>query len=218
MTLSLVRPWLDFDLGQDHSVLSWAINRPGFCVSRHITWREVRDAEFTFDFDVDGWLATELTKTKRDRHVVLLTSRDVGSYETCSHRIEDITAKAVVTVGLSNGERVGTRRQGQRMQYGTVNIALQLSCHLSQGAMLEAISIIAQARTAAILDHGPTLDGIGKITGTGTDCIALACPLSDGHPPNDYAGLHTATGEAIGYSVYNAMTAGITTWSREVML
>lgn len=216
MTLSLARPWLNFDLGQDHSILSWAINRPGFCVSRHISWREVRDADFTHDLDVMAWLKNELAATKREDHVVLLTSRDVGAYETCSHQIEGITATAVVTVGLSNGERIGTRRQGQNLNYGTVNIALQLSCDLSQGAMLEAISIITQARTAAILDHGPQLDGIGKITGTGTDCIALACPVSNGQP-HDYAGLHTAIGEAIGYSVYHAMTAGITTWKQEVM-
>ena len=217
MTLSFARPWLNFDLGQDHSILSWAINRPGFCVSRHISWREVRDADFTPDFDVLAWLNNELSATKRKDHVVLLTSRDVRAFETCSHKVEDVTAKAVVTVGLSNGERIGLRRQGQRMQYGTVNIALQLSCGLTQGAMLEALSIIAQARTAAILDHGPILEGIGKITGTGTDCIALACALS-AEQPHDYAGLHTPIGEAIGYSVYHAITAGITTWSQEVML
>lgn len=215
MTVTLARPWLQFDLGATHNILSWAINRPGFCTSDRITWREVRDEDFTPDFDVDKWLGRELAQNAREEDVVLLTSRDVSAYETVTTRVEEIEAQSVVTVGLSNGERVGARREDQALTYGTVNIALRLSCPLSQAAMLEAISIITQARTAAIIDHGPTLNGIGKITGTGTDCIALACPL--GMESAAFAGLHTAIGEAIGASVYQAMCLGIATWKQEVM-
>ncbi|MBS0240182.1 MAG: adenosylcobinamide amidohydrolase [Proteobacteria bacterium] len=79
---------------------------------------------------------------------------------------------------------------------------------LSNGAALvEAITIAAQARTTAILDSRVSRSGV-VITGTGTDCIVVSAPLGGSVR---FAGLHTAIGEAIGASVYRAMRDGIAT-------
>jgi adenosylcobinamide amidohydrolase len=48
------------------------------------------------------------------------------------------------------------------------------------------------------------------ITGTGTDCIAIAAPF--GEDPLPYAGKHTAIGEAIGACVHRAVADGISDW------
>lgn len=50
----------------------------------------------------------------------------------------------------------------------------------------------------------------GLATGTGTDCVALACVPGAGR----YAGLHTAVGEAVGAAVRQAVTAAAADWLR----
>ena len=45
-------------------------------------------------------------------------------------------------------------------------------------------------------------------TGTGTDCVALACDPGEGR----YAGLHTAAGEAVGAAVLAAVAEGVRAW------
>ena len=77
------------------------------------------------------------------------------------------------------------------------------------GALVEAVSIAAEARTAAILDIGHPPAG-PAITGTGTDCIVVTAPC-DGEP-EPWAGLHTAVGEAIGAAVYAATREGAEEW------
>ncbi|WP_295045296.1 adenosylcobinamide amidohydrolase, partial [uncultured Paracoccus sp.] len=116
----------------------------------------------------------------------------------------------VATVGLGNAERVGHRRgqqEGQRQGYGTINIALLIDAGLTDAALIEALSIAAQARTLAVLEAGVILPS-GPATGTGTDCIAVACdPGGLAH-----AGLHTALGEAIGRAVCDAVGQGASDW------
>ena len=62
---------------------------------------------------------------------------------------------------------------------------------------------------AIFIGGGVTREGV-VVTGTGTDCIALACPtVGDADP---HAGLHTAVGEAIGHAVLDATRAGVAGW------
>jgi adenosylcobinamide amidohydrolase len=209
--VALDRPWLLFDLGTDMQVLSWAINRPGFVTARRILWREVRNADLPRDMDVPGWFASELAARGATDGVAFLTSRDVTSFEQATASVEGIAAHCVATVGLSNAERVGQRVDRTGTDWGTINIALRLSEGLTQAGLVEALSIAAQARTAAIIEVGLPLP-TGIATGTGTDCIAVAAPVGS----NVYAGLHTAAGEATGAAVYRATLAGAQRWMTEV--
>ncbi|NVK59782.1 MAG: adenosylcobinamide amidohydrolase, partial [Rhodobacteraceae bacterium] len=58
--LHLSSPWLDFDLGAEMPVLSFAPHRGGFARARRILWREVRNEDLAEDFDALRWLGTEL--------------------------------------------------------------------------------------------------------------------------------------------------------------
>ena len=78
--------------------------------------------------------------------------------------------------------------------------------------MIEAVSIATEARTAAVLDLGERRKGVA-VTGTGTDCIAIAAPLGDDAAV--FAGKHTAIGECIGAAVYKATAEGIRTWQTD---
>ncbi|WP_338091677.1 MULTISPECIES: adenosylcobinamide amidohydrolase [Phaeobacter] len=84
---------------------------------------------------------------------------------------------------------------------------LRLSEGLTHAGLIEAMSIAVQARTAAVMEAGIVLPS-GTATGSGTDCVAVAAPA--GATP--YAGLHTATGEAIGKAVYQAVHLGALEW------
>ena len=213
--ITLSPPWLAFDLGRDHQVLSWSVNRPGYQTARRILWREIRNADLPQGMDVGKWLAGELAAYGDSDAICLLTSRRIDRHVLRDAREGDVTAQALATVGLSNAERVGHRmdRAGRDWNrdlgatFGTINIAVKLNHSLSQTGLLEALSIATEARTAAIMDAGHRLP-IGLATGTGTDCIAMAAPVG----ADDYAGLHTDTGIALGRAVYDAVLQGAQDW------
>ncbi|QBY01865.1 adenosylcobinamide amidohydrolase [Rhodophyticola sp. CCM32] len=207
--ITLSRPWLTADLGQEMRVLSWAPHRPGLAIARQVIWREVRNQDLTKGLDATAWLARELTGIGQTDAVAMLTSRNIEKYTFAEARSGAFQASCLATVGLSNAERVGYRQPALAAGYGTVNLLVTLSHGLGMPAMTEALSIATQARTAAILTHGPGLPE-GPATGTGTDCIALACPPGD----MAYAGLHTEPGEVIGRVVYDAVSEGTRVWMK----
>lgn len=207
MTVVHAAPWLNFNLGAEMQVLSHAPHRPGFVTARRILWREVRNADLPPRLDARDWLAQQLAKREATDAVCFLTSRTVSSYVRRAASVATTRAVAVATVGLSNAERVGTRLDRSGQEWGTINIAVRLNRGLTPEAMIEALTIIAQARTAAVIDAGIDLP-TGRATGTGTDCIAMAAPRG----PADYVGLHTDIGEAIGNATYDAVLAGARDW------
>ncbi|WP_323779776.1 adenosylcobinamide amidohydrolase [Leisingera sp.] len=205
--VTLERPWIEFDLGAEMRVLSWAVNRPGLVTARRILWREVRNSDLPPGLDVREWFAAELFARSGEDAVAFLTSRDVRRYCEATAEVEGICAHAVATVGLSNAERVGSRIDYSSRNWGTINVAVHLTHGLTHAGLIEAMSIAVQARTAAVMEAGITLPA-GAATGTGTDCVAVAAPAG----ANPYAGLHTATGEAIGKAVYQAVRIGALEW------
>ncbi|MEM8792492.1 MAG: adenosylcobinamide amidohydrolase [Pseudomonadota bacterium] len=211
MKTTLDPPWLVADLGAPHRVASWALNRPGLTTARRIVWREVRNADLPVDLDAGAWFGRELDGAGHAEAIGFLTSRSVARFTRARVEVEDAVAEAVATVGLSNAERVGSR-QARPAFVGTINIAIAATQALSDGALLEAINIAAEARTAAVMTHGPELAGL-PATGTGTDCIAVAAPLTG--TPAAHAGKHTAIGEAIGRAVLDAVSRGVQDWMNE---
>ncbi|WP_138934176.1 adenosylcobinamide amidohydrolase [Roseovarius arcticus] len=217
--LTLDAPWLEFDLGADMQVLSWAINRPGMVIARRILWREVRNADLPADLDVEAWLHGALEARGALDAVTFLTSRDITFHHVAEVQVEGVSAIAVATAGLSNAERIGYRMDRSGQNWGTINVALRLDAGqgashpagLTEAAMIEALSIAASARTAAVMDAGLDLPK-GRATGTGTDCIAVAALRGT----VSYAGMHTALGEAAGRAVYDAVHAGAAEWMQTV--
>uniref|UniRef100_UPI003B515E0E adenosylcobinamide amidohydrolase n=1 Tax=Roseovarius indicus TaxID=540747 RepID=UPI003B515E0E len=206
-TVTLDRPWLEFDLGREMQVLSWAVHRPGLVRARRILWREVRNADLSEELDVEAWLAEELAARGAGDAVTFLTSRDIRAFTRATATAGATEAQAVATVGLSNAERVGHRVDRTGHDWGTINVALRLNRSLTEAALLEVMSIAVEARTAAVMDVEMPL-GPGRATGTGTDCVAVAA--FEGR--ERYAGLHTDIGEAAGRAVYTAVLDGARHW------
>lgn len=210
IAVTLDRPWLVADLGAPRRILSFAPWRPGFQTAARIVWREVRNADLTPGFDAESWYAAELAAAGQADAVGMLTSRDVGKHDLVVTEVEGLRAACLATVGLGNAERIGARLGRVLMDWGTINIAVLIEAPLSDAALLEAFSLAAEARTAAVLSVGlSTPEGLA--TGTGTDCITVAAD-----PGNiAYAGKHTAIGEAVGRAVFAAVQAGAARWMAE---
>lgn len=199
-----------FDAPQ--TMLSWSITKPGFQVARRAVWREVRNADLPPSEDPLVSIRRMLADAGLDDAVLLVTSRDIRRYHLAQSRVEGVTATVLATVGLSNGERVGSRCSEPVWLPGTINILAHVSQPLSEAALIETVSIVTQARTAAIM--GAKVERAGVIvTGTGTDCIVVAAP--EGESRAHFAGLHTAIGEAVGDAVSCAMREGVAVWQAD---
>lgn len=211
-TLASAPPYLTVTFPAPQTMLSWSITHPGFTPASRVVWLEVRNKDLPPEIDALAFLTDKLKSAGFTDSPALITSRDISQHHLAQTSVDGVTATCLATVGLSNGERVGQRSTEPVPTPGTVNMLVHLSCAMTDAAFLEALSIAAEARTAAILDAGIKRDGIA-ITGTGTDCIVLAAPQSG--EATAYAGLHTAAGETIGKSVYDAMRAGIDVWEKD---
>lgn len=207
-------------------MLSWSLNRPGFTAASEVAFVEVRGRDLPADVCPHDLLARRLADGGVPDAVGLMTSRDIRCHHVAVRAVEEVSAACLVTAGLNNGERVGARvalpwldlpdrdppdtsLPGHAL--GTVNILAATSHPLSEGALLEALSIVTQARTLAILEAGYVREGAeGPVTGTGTDCIVVSAPQEGA--PLAYAGLHTAMGEALGAAVLAASRAATAEW------
>lgn len=207
IAVTLDRPWLVAALPRPMRTLGWAPFGAGFRTAAQVVWREVRNADLSPDFDVDAWFAAEMAA--RPGAVGLLTSRDVGTWRAGHATVEGITAHAVVTLGLSNAESVGRRLPWHPADYGTINLLVATDAGLTEAAQIEALSIAVAARTAAVIDAGLTL-ATGTATGTGTDCVVIACDPGEAR----HAGMHTAAGEAIGAATRAAVATAAGEWVR----
>ncbi|EGJ20866.1 hypothetical protein RSWS8N_02270 [Cereibacter sphaeroides WS8N] len=207
--VALERPWLVARLPGPMRVLSWAPHRPGLVIADRVVWREVRDADLGPGFDAERWLAAEMAGRDLGAAVGMLTSRTLDRHHLAEASAEGLRAACLATVGLGNAEAVGRRLVPERA-LGTINLLVTVEAELSEAAQLEALSIAVEARTASVLEAGLVLP-TGRATGTGTDCVALACHPGAGR----YAGLHTAAGEAIGSAVCAAVGLGSRIWMQE---
>ncbi|MGP1356846.1 adenosylcobinamide amidohydrolase [Roseicyclus sp.] len=203
-------PWLTARLPAPMRALSWAPYRPGFATTDRVIWREVRNADLTETFDALGWLAGALHARGEGDAVGLLTSRDLAQFRLESACSDRTSATCLATVGLTNAERVGQRRHVPSAGHGTINLLAVTDAPLSDTGLVELLSIATEARTTAVMEHGPDLPG-GRATGTGTDCIVVAAPPGE----TAYAGLHTEVGEAVGAAVHRAVSAGVRDWMAE---
>ncbi len=209
----LQRPLLVARFARPQRMVSWSLNRPGFVVADTVAWLEVRNADLTPEADPLAWFLNRLKASALEQAVGMMTSRDVACHHLVLRQVDDVRAACLVTLGLNNGECVGARFPLTAYSTGTVNILAAVDHPLTDGALLEASSIVVQARTRAIVDIGFTRPGNDEaVSGTGTDCVVMACPQAPLAEQCPYAGLHTATGEALGAAVRAAVRAAGVEW------
>jgi len=187
--------------------LSWAITGGGFCHTRLVAWFHVRYEELGPGRDAAHLMRTRLREEGLSGAVGLMTAAYLDGYEDVQASEGQTLVRSIATVGLSNALAIGdppTAHNGA----GTVNLLCHIHVPLSRGAMVEALSLATEARTAAFMETGvkSTCSGRGA-TGTGTDCIVITAPLGRGG--ERYVGKHTPIGSLVGRTVKEAVLRGI---------
>lgn len=211
--IRIARPLLVASFSAPQATLSWAMTRPGFDTATRVVWFEVAREDLTLDVDPQSLLESRLEQEGLTEAVAMMTSRDVRSARSATARSGEVVAQCVATVGLNNAERTGALAAPvERAGHGTINLLAAVSIPLGQAALVEALSIAAEARTAAVMDLDWPVAG-GVATGTGTDCVVMAAPEGEGGA--SYAGLHTDVGRAIGAAVYEAVAQAGREWIEE---
>jgi adenosylcobinamide amidohydrolase len=210
------RPILALRFAEPQRMLSWSITRPGFATAPSVAWLEVGDADLPIGRDPVEMLEGRLAEADLAEAVGLMTACDVRAHRILQETIDGVTATVVTTVGLGNGEFVGRRHCAPRPDGiphpGTINTFVHVSAPLADEALVETITIAAEARTVAVLET-TFRRGTEMITGTGSDCMVIAAPLGGGV---HYAGLHTAVGEAVGSAVMQVTRGAASRWFREM--
>ena len=203
-------PLLIAALDGPHRILSSAPLRGGLTQARAVAWLQVRDRDLPPELDPIALLRDALTAGAVPEAVGMMTGRSLRYVHTAERCVEGLRASAVVTVGLSNALRVGDP-PGPGPAVGTINLLLRLSIPLSDAALVEAVALAAEARTAAVLESGwASSRSAAPATGTGTDCIAIAAPL--GPDPAPWCGKHTAAGSALGAAALTAVEEATALW------
>jgi adenosylcobinamide amidohydrolase len=205
--------WLVARFDAPHAVASWAVVGGGLGETLSVAWRHVEEHELRPPTDAAQWLKARMRENALHGAVGLLTSRRLDRWVQAEHVAGAVAANCVATVGLGNALRAGDP-PGPYARIGTINILCRVDFALAPAALLEALAIATEAKTAAILESGVASGRSGQpATGTGTDCIVIACPRAQARA--SYAGKHTDVGAAIGAAVLDAVRAGALAWKAE---
>ena len=145
--------------------------------------------------------------------VGMMTAAYMDTFRLVKESMQGVEISVLVTCGLSNARRVGDRAEyrvmaAQEEEIGTINIIVLTSAILTDAAMVEALMIATEAKTAALQETAVLSPVSNKIaTGTGTDAIAVV----SGQGPElvAYCGKHVLFGETLGSLVFDAVKESI---------
>jgi adenosylcobinamide hydrolase len=119
----------------------------------------------------------------------------------------DAGAQAVVTVGLS-APAWAAAPDGDLREFrpGTINTVVRVPVRLSDAALVNAVSTVAEAKAQALIDIGV------DATGTASDAVCVVC-APDG-PSEAYGGPRSTWGARIARAVHTAVRDGGRAWLR----
>ena len=203
-------PWLIARFADRQRMVSWSLNRPGIVELDTVAWLQVSDADLLLGVEPLAYLDRRLAEQGLADAVGLMTAREIQHHHFASSGARGVVVEALVTLGLTNGVKLDASGHPNDDQIneavGTINTLVAVSCPLTDGAILEAMSVATMARTAALLADQ------GRIVSTGTDCIVVACPI--GSTNDSFAGLHTVIGQHITSSVFRVTREARAEWER----
>ena len=144
--------------------------------------------------------------------VALMTAVSLKHLVTLREESSGIWVEGFFTVGVSNAVRAGEpngaiERDAESSTLGTINIILITNARLAIPAMVGAVQVATESKTATLLAESvPSWTGGHGATGTGTDAIVMV--NGDG-PACRYSGTHTTMGELIGRVVARGVLSGL---------
>lgn len=229
----VIQDTLVIDLGSTHRVLSSAPSRGGLVKARSILNHQVaanpvvrqsehagKPARRVTWSDPARYLGVRASELKVKSPVVgLMTAVSMTRVVALREESNGIWVKCFCTVGVTNAVKAGEpafhtgsgRRCGSP---GTINIILVTNAVLSVPAMVGAVQVATESKTAVLLEQAiRSWTGRHVATGTGTDTVVVACRLHGG-PRLHYSGTHTMIGAMIGRVVGRCVRTGLTRAAR----
>jgi len=209
--------YIKVDFEENMNFLSWAILNGGFKQGKKVYWARVENKNLPIHLDPKDVLKERMENDNFKKSVGFLTS---AKLDHVTHEFEergDLKVEILTTVGMGNALRVGDPAKN-RIRVGTINILLAVNKPMSINAQLEAMNIIAEARTLAVLEENIMSKKTNlPSTGTGTDCTVVASKLKEKITEEElvYSGKHTVLAELIGKCTYSAIRSGIQKWKRD---
>ncbi|NRB41289.1 MAG: adenosylcobinamide amidohydrolase [Pseudomonadales bacterium] len=147
----------------------------------------------------------------------MMTAASMNSVRVAQVHSGDVLFTLCVSCGLGNARRVGDKADVAEFQsqhtekQGTINLVLMVNKPLSPAAMVEAISMISEAKSAVLQQLSVKSPISGLIaTGTGTDCSVVICPeKNDTDTEIAYLGKHLHLGQQLGRLVMAAIASAV---------
>ncbi|WP_454061206.1 adenosylcobinamide amidohydrolase [Candidatus Nitrospira salsa] len=169
--------------------------------------------DFSREKDPSRYLG-ELAKRLKvhGRCVGLMTAVDMRCLVLQRVEAEGLWIEGFFTVGVSNAVRAGDAIVTQlptktEIKIGTINIILITNARLSSAAMVCAVGVATESKTAMLFSEDiKNMSGTHVATGTGTDVVAVA---SGQGPFCRFSGTHTKMGELIGRVVSQGIKKGL---------
>lgn len=128
--------------------------------------------------------------------VGMLTGVDVADVVAA----DDDGVRVHATVGLGAPIQAASSETGFGHRAGTVNIVVCVPQRLGDGALINMVATVAEAKAQALRDLGLAA------TGTATDAVCVLCPLSGEAAP--YGGPRSRWGAPVARAVHQAVLEG----------
>ncbi|MCS1351852.1 adenosylcobinamide amidohydrolase [Mechercharimyces sp. CAU 1602] len=140
----------------------------------------------------------------------MMTAANVSDVAIRFLREQTFQLAVLITAGVGNAVRAGKELNSEKCsQTGTINLILFVGGSLSPAAMINALMVATEAKTAALSTLGVTDDEGELATGTTTDSVVISTTQEKWGCHHEYAGLATPLGAAIGKEVYHAVTVAV---------
>jgi len=206
---------------ENRKVLSSAVCGGGLQQAKHILNHQVRSDAQSSDRDQVKKLEDPsrfLGRLSKRLGIIppivgLMTAVDLKDLVLYRQEFQGLWVEGFFTVGVSNAVTAGDPVfdfpcPGFHGQPGTINIILVTNVHMRTSAMVGAIGVATESKSAVLYDQEvKSLSGHKLATGTGTDAIAFVSGLR--LPSLRYSGTHTKFGQLVGQVVTNGVAEGL---------
>lgn len=134
--------------------------------------------------------------------VGLMTAVELARVRLAAATSDGVTAVAAVTAGVARPWAAGSTR-GPHPAAGTINAVVLLDRAMAPAAALNLIATVTEAKVLTLLEAGVRTAAGEPASGTATDAVVVAAPLSG--PCLPYGGPATAAGWAAAAATRQAL-------------
>lgn len=138
--------------------------------------------------------------------VALMTAVDITHSILIRESDKELWVEGFFTVGISNATRAGEPAPHSAGVPGTINIILVTNARLPTSALVGAVQVATESKTAVLLARKVKSRSGSPATGTGTDTVTIAVGPGPGYR---FSGPHTKLGELLGRTVSRGIERGL---------